>query len=175
MKHHIIVSPETTNLIIGALERQLESAKNALVDLEAEKEKNVTRIKDLQKCVDDSYENNKELVKENIKLVQELKDVNKKIEDADIDTMVTMIELLEKKLDNFGTEKNNLEKVFAKERTDLHNLIKGIFIDLHLSWSDDVAKLLDERDYFKAASKIAAELKTETNKRGRPTKTARNG
>lgn len=184
MKHHIIVSPETNNLIIASLEYKLGMLTDENTDLKKALE-DAKKDKEFQdKALADATSLNEDLTRENVAVIEELKDANKKIEEADIDTMVSKISILEGKLDNFGEVKaqeldkkdaeisdlkkelEDLKKDSAKERIDLHNLIKGIFIDLHKGWSEEVSKLLEEKEYYLAASKIAQELKTEPKKKG---------
>ncbi|MGL5714875.1 MAG: hypothetical protein ACRCX2_17800 [Paraclostridium sp.] len=167
MKYHITITPETTNLLLGALEQKLEKISLENSDLVTELKTAQNKIKSDAEVMETYITLNGNLIEENKKLSHELTDLKKKFGEIDIEGEKLKNQKLEEKLESFRLGRD-------KER----ELNKGFVIEIlktfGIAVSEEISTLIGERDYFKAAAKINAEIKKEA-KRIAATKTERKG
>ena len=157
MKYHITVTQETTNLLLGALERKLEKITLENSDIVTELKKAKDKIIANEKLLENNFGVNRDLIGLNDKLEKEVSELKEQLENSDFEAEKTKNKILEGKLETLRENRD-------KERELYKEFILGILNTFGIAVSEEIATLIDARDYFKAASKINAEIKKEVRK-----------
>lgn len=167
MKYNITLSQETLNKVVEMLEGEnslnavaLENAKGRIVVLERE-------LVSAQEVIDNTLQTNATILVENSELIKKVRALEEQIALEDVAGEKLKNQKLEEKLESFRIGRD-------KER----ELNKGFVIEIlktfGIAVSEEISTLIGERDYFKAAAKINAEIKKEAKKIA-ATKTERKG